>query len=52
MSASNMAPTSKPRTFVYAMVVAIMAVGPLNFLLFRVMYDSFGSSSAFFVSQV
>jgi hypothetical protein len=47
-----MAPNAKSRSVVYAMVVAIMAVGPLNFLMFRVMYDSFGASSAFFVSQV
>mmetsp|Transcript_82036 Transcript_82036/g.163889 ORF Transcript_82036/g.163889 Transcript_82036/m.163889 type:complete len:498 (+) Transcript_82036:230-1723(+) len=49
------APPSPPppgkRMLVYAITAAIMVVGPLNFLLFRLLYDSFGSEYAFFVSQ-
>jgi hypothetical protein len=36
---------------VYGSIGAIMVVGPINFLLFRVLYDMYGSQYAFFVSQ-
>lgn len=36
---------------VYGSIGAIMIIGPVNFLLFRVLYDMYGAQYAFFVSQ-
>jgi hypothetical protein len=46
-----MARIREGRTLVYSITASIMIVGPLNFLLFRILYDSFGAKYAFFVSQ-
>jgi hypothetical protein len=43
--------TGAQKALTYLSLGLIMVVGPANFLLFRILYDTYGSQYAFFVSQ-
>lgn len=43
---------SKRRYFVWIILLACILLGPLNFVLYKVMYTSFDDNEAFFVAQL